>query len=843
LVLLAAFFCHQPLAMAGKRLAVTKFTGKGKAKIRVQVIKKLGSRYEVVRAEQVDARQEKLGLSAGCPGDGAKILARDLEADAVVCGFIRGMPFSRKLILKIYNGGDGALVKRLEAKMPGGKYSARKFANLGSALDRALEKTARPSTPKEDQATAAAENKPRTALKPIPELVKRLSFPDATDRIEALNELARHVHWQASIPLSCSMLGDADLNVRTIAASHLVNRHDAAVLSALRSAAVLEKNDSLKGIIRRVLTGLHQRVTDLVNKLQGADVNQRAVAARALGQGAYQEALPHLIKAVNDPNPGVRMYAAEGLRHFSTPAARTALAKAAKDGHPTVRGVAQRFIQEGKRLKAWRAFYMSYMKIVKKADSARPAWREEALVAIGLNAATNAVQMIIQKLQNDQSEQVRLAAAWSLAVLGTAPARAALARAAANDPSHNLKRVIRQYLDVAKINKDDLKTKLTHPGPEIRQLAAETLALRPSEDVVHPLARSALCDADAGVRKSSLRGLAQAATPLAIEVIKLAMFRDASDEVRNTAMMMFVLKGHHDEPEPEPTYFSKETRAWAKDDEDPIQRELKLKAAAEQKRKEQERVTTTPRCPLGCDALRISVGVSSLFIRDYSLDGWTHPLDAEGSSSTIPVAGFDVSAEVFPGAWFTKGWLANFGVGLRYARFFGLSWKAKDGSTPTTDITHDELAVDALIIRWQPVRQQKIPTIFLKLGVRLMNFAMNDEDTEEAYIPDINITAFDVGLGLKVPMRSAHMMIGFDYLHITEWGEITDADEYGAGDGLGFRASLGFGGPFNSFMGWKLEASYTRLMLDFASPSTAKRVAESAADQYLYGRISLVFNI
>jgi HEAT repeat protein len=813
-------------AGAQKRVVVVQFSGPQAKRSRAMLMDNLANRHDVVPAADVDQQQLKLGSSVGCPGDGGVRLAGALKAEAVICGTIRGAPFARSVVLTVHSAEDGARVQQISIRIGRGRLGARAVARIQTRIDGALERT------RGGAAVPAADT-----LQPIPEIVKRLASPAPGDRINAINDLSRHTNWQAMVPMACAMLNDPNVGVRTIAASHAAAIHDVALLTALRSAAELESNDNLRAIIRRTLKGRRQQVDALITQLQNPDVEQRISAARSLSQGAYPQGLDALIRASADPDPRVRLLAVEGLRNYSEPRAQAAIRRGTRDGHPTVRQVAQRFVQERKRLEAWRAFYMSFMKIASKARSRQPEWRAEAVVALGINAAENAAPMIVEILQGDPSQEVRLAAAWTLVLMGTSGARMALQRASHKDHSPRVRAAASTYLAIQQVRIEDQLARLSDPSADVRQQAAETLSLRPTQAVQQHLIRTVMCDPQARVRNSALRGLARMATPLALTTIKLAMFRDASNMVRRTAMMLYVLVGWEDEPEVAPTVVSKETQAWS-DAEDPIKAEEKKREAAEKKRKAAEK-PARKWCPTGCEALRLGVGVSSLFYRDLGYDNPADPLD-RNNISTTPVAGFSVAGEIFPGAFVNESFWANFGLGFRYARYFGLQWNTANTSETKHGVTHQTYAVDFLIFRIQPLRKATVPTLYTRLGLHNMTFSF-DESSATAHVPDTSMTSFLVGLGARIPVMSAYMQLGMDFLPSPGWGEITSDDNYGPGSGWGFVAIAAFGGPLGKWMGWRAEVNYTRYMLEFERGLAATRKADGAVDNYIHGSLSLLF--
>lgn len=78
----------------------------------------------------------------------------------------------------------------------------------------------------------------------------------------------------------------------------------------------------------------NERVPELIEKLSNRDSSSRYHAALELGSYGKdaQQAVPDLIRLLNDPNGGVQSAAAYSLRVIDTPEGREALAKASGFG-------------------------------------------------------------------------------------------------------------------------------------------------------------------------------------------------------------------------------------------------------------------------------------------------------------------------------------------------------------------------------------------------------------------------------------------------------------------------------------------------------------------------------
>lgn len=858
-IVLLLLVCATSTSHAGerRRVAVVQFKG-GDAILRGAVMTSLSDGHTILLPNEVDKAVSEVGLTNKCKAGKVAALGAAIKAEVVICGGTKGVPWRRRFTLTVLNGADGKKLGTAAVILLKVGLTEAQMKRITPRLEKAIAKATPMEAPDEPGSSTAAP----APLKPVPTLVKDLDSPVLGDRLDAVRELARHRNWQAAPPMSCALLRDSEVDVREAAAKALTHAwHDQVVNHALRLAGRMETNSALRAKIKAGAAGLKQEVTGLLAQLSSADQNQRLAAVQALSMAGYKETVMGLIRAAGDVDPGVRLFALQGLRAFNSAQARSKIQAATRDGDANVARAARGFLDERKRLAAWRGFHMSYMKVVKKTSSRYPAWRADAAVALGISGADSAINRLEQMLRGDPEASVRLAAAWSLMVLGTPRSMAAVRGSSRSDSDPRVRRTCAGFLQLKSLNFKQEILKLSDKLGEFRLQAAQTLALRSDEpSTLYPLARSALCDPSAHVRMAALTGLAREGSPLANEAIRLAMFRDGADDVRRFAMMLHVLVAW-EEPEPAKTVASKETASWMSDSEDPIatekRREEAAKKVAAEKKKEEEAVPD--RCPVGdCHAIRVMVGATSLFMRRLEVDVGDvgRPVDGEPMTST-PVAGMGIGFELYPGAFFTRGWFSNIGVGLRYARSFGLSWKTDKmtDKDEATTITHQVISADFLRLRWQPVRNERVPTINFRFGLHHQEFLFNDDnDLSASPVPDLTATSLVVGLSLDVPIVTAKLFFGADYLAVQSWGEIMEPTNfrtklstdllgplrgYDVGSGFAIQARAGVRGPLAWKIGWHLEAAYNYYNISF--DSTSARKAEGSQDHFLSGVLYLTF--
>ncbi len=375
------------------------------------------------------------------------------------------------------------------------------------------------------------------------ERIKLLRSPNPASRIAALNELAKFTEWRAMVPMACTLLRDKSVLVRSKAAEVLTNMHDTSVLTALRTAAVVEPDTKVKKRIRKLIVSLAKHVKALITQLKTGDDQTRAKAARLLGQAGYPQAVTPLVEALKDKSPRVRLEVVRALRGYGKKKAKAALKTAAADPDKNVQRAVSRFMKNENAFKGWRTFYKNTNQMVAKTFDKSATWRIDAAIALGVAGAERAAINLIQLLHKDKDEAVRLAAAWSLVLMGTDAAEKALKKAAANDKSERVRLTARKYLVITKVSVDDLRTQLLDGNAQDRVDAAEALSLRVSGKALYDLVKAAMCDSSPRVRSAALRGLSRIGKPLAKTVLRTTMRRDEDPKVRRAALVMYILAG------------------------------------------------------------------------------------------------------------------------------------------------------------------------------------------------------------------------------------------------------------------------------------------------------------
>ena len=305
------------------------------------------------------------------------------------------------------------------------------------------------------------------------------------------------------------------------------------------------------------------------------------------------------------------------------------------------------------------------------------------------------------------------------------------------------------------------------------------------------------------------------------------------------------------EPEPEPEDPGPEVAA-VEDTEDPLSR--KFKPGRKRKRRAaiiRKKAKARGR-PEGRHAVRLSVGPSFLFRRNfrfYNVYGMTaghtkEPTPLMEGWQTSPVGGLAVDAELYPGAWLTKGFGGNVGLGLSYNRYFGLSWRmANDPESHTA--THQTLAVD-LRARYQLLKIPRLPLVFLTFGFQYAEFSMNDGE-KQAMFSDVAYSSLDIGGGGEVGIvpRWLHLSAWFHYLPVLGRGEITESTEWGAGSGGGWNVGGALRGQLYGPVGWRFRFDYTNYLVKFKQlpeeNGTVKGRAEKAKDRYITGLLYVSF--
>jgi hypothetical protein len=280
-----------------------------------------------------------------------------------------------------------------------------------------------------------------------------------------------------------------------------------------------------------------------------------------------------------------------------------------------------------------------------------------------------------------------------------------------------------------------------------------------------------------------------------------------------------------------------DTNAWENDDtENPLNRPKKTRKGqvAVVKAKPQ-----TPRRAEGAHALRLGAGPAFLFRRNYGVYEAARPMDAQGWK-TSPVAGIALSGEVFPAAWFTKGWASNIGLGLAYSRYFGLTWKMNNDPEEHS-ATHQVLSVDLRGRYRLPIGRRHL-LFSAHFGYRYLGFTMNDTAEVRAVVPDVTFSSLDLGaaIGFSVLPKWLTISARFSYLPVLDRGEIATAEEYGSGTGGGMVFGGSVSGAIAGPVGWQLDFDYARYAIVFDDPA-ATRQAEMARDRYISSILSVTY--
>ena len=316
-------------------------------------------------------------------------------------------------------------------------------------------------------------------------------------------------------------------------------------------------------------------------------------------------------------------------------------------------------------------------------------------------------------------------------------------------------------------------------------------------------------------------------------------------------------------PEPEPEDDPGSVVAAMGDDEDPLAKQAthkKTRAATVRKK-----TKSSPSRLEGRHAVRLSVGGALMIKRNYKfyeVDAGVYGADklAKGWQPG-PVGGLAIDAEIFPGAWLARpsslveciirsscmGIGANFGIGVSYSRYFGISWRM-EGDPEAHSATHQRLAVDARV-RYMIIDKPLQLMVFVKFGYQFTEFSMNDE-TKPAMFADVAFSSLDVGGGLEISVmpRWLHASSWFHYLPVLSRGEISETSEWGAAGGGGWRTGGALRGKLWGPIGWRFEFEYTSYLASFkwlpeetSQPNTKAGKADKARDRYMTSLLFLSF--
>ena len=254
--------------------------------------------------------------------------------------------------------------------------------------------------------------------------------------------------------------------------------------------------DAASAALRRVGESSAHSILD---ELNSPDAQIRKDAIQALGQSLILReipaAIPPLIEALFDEDPEIRYLAAKSLRYAKDPRTVTPLNACLLDVNPKVR---QEAVEGLRRKKDPR----SVDSLVHSLQDDSAGVRRTAACALGEFGYQGAREALVH-CKNDPDREVRDAAAKSLVMLGPDPA---------TDP-HNL---------------------IRSTDPKIRSEALTALGEARDENDLD-LITGALCDPDAGVRRTAAEALCGFSNPCALQPLLNALI-DTDENVRKYAL-------------------------------------------------------------------------------------------------------------------------------------------------------------------------------------------------------------------------------------------------------------------------------------------------------------------
>ena len=125
-------------AMAGKKVVVMDFQGPNSRSVRAAVVRSLRGNHDVVPRRTLVAEAKKMGFSTQCDANIISGVASVVGAEAVLCGSVaRGV----LLTLRVYNGGDGKVVRRVRARLGRDGIGVRALGSIIQRIEPALAKT------------------------------------------------------------------------------------------------------------------------------------------------------------------------------------------------------------------------------------------------------------------------------------------------------------------------------------------------------------------------------------------------------------------------------------------------------------------------------------------------------------------------------------------------------------------------------------------------------------------------------------------------------------------------------------------------------------------------------
>ncbi len=268
----------------------------------------------------------------------------------------------------------------------------------------------------------------------------------------------------------------------------------------------------------------------LLSELKSSDVKIRAKAVQVMGNSGDTSTVPALTGALTDPSSKVRKEVIVALAKLHTNACLDGLVTATRDSDPDVRAVAVHAIV------GWYTGNipsLGFRGVVKKSYNGAKGWFQTNTTRVnpGTHLDPRAVSALVAAMNDTRSIQAARDAALGLGILTARSAVPDLVKAAHStdaDLASNALDSLGKIKDVSA--GPQLVDLLDSPSNEVRQSACITVGILRTKSAVPKLQQIYHTDANTGIRKAALDGLAFIGDPASDSVFIQALSSKDSDE-------------------------------------------------------------------------------------------------------------------------------------------------------------------------------------------------------------------------------------------------------------------------------------------------------------------------
>lgn len=273
-----------------------------------------------------------------------------------------------------------------------------------------------------------------------------------------------------------------------------------------------------------------QNSNPLLEELKSQDANIRARAVRDIASSGDTTAVPGLTAALNDPSPKVRKEIIVALAKLHTNAALDGLVIATRDSDPGVRAMG---------VQAMVGWYTGnvpstgFRGTVKRSYNGAVNWFQTDTTHIrpGATVDPRTITALEAAMEDARSIDAARDAARGLGILLARPAVPALVKAAHSPDAGLAVNALGALSKIKDISAGpQLVDLLNSPSKDVRSSACVTVGILRTESAVPKLQQMYDSDADNGVRKAALDGLAFIGAPSSYAVFIKALWSQDKDE-------------------------------------------------------------------------------------------------------------------------------------------------------------------------------------------------------------------------------------------------------------------------------------------------------------------------